>query len=435
MRPLLALPALFLLACTYQPGFDSDEAQVHFYDPDLWSGMGLLGGSFGNEGPLVAGTRFCPELTPTIRERAASNGGTEQVELPLSYLSCFDATVLGPMHLDGDCLVLESAGQLHWTFDVVGCPWTDDDDFAPVADQVTIEIAGPAELQAVLEAPADELAEELYEPGETGWPEDARPEPGGHIGVVAGAWVGFPVVLETLAGAPATFAWGDVLTGDEPAPEADLGYLRVAPLDGELAEVVLDDEPGQVAIIPAADSVTELSLELDGYSWTAATLETVTEADVTSMELVVAWSGSPAAARAVIRTSDGMLVYGAPVEWEVDGPLQVVDAVETFGDTWFPGGDYTIIELVEAWLPASQEPFEVSATLTARWGSWEQTIELEWTQDATLEPEPEDWESEFGDDFDGRPFGGCRCDRPEPPPLLPFMVLLPAVPLLRRRRW
>jgi hypothetical protein len=254
--------------------------------------------------------------------------------------------------------------------------------------------------------------------------------PGGRIGVVAGAWVGFPVVLETLAGDPATFAWGDVLTGDQPAEQADRGYLRVAAVEGDLAEVVLDDEPGQVAIIPAADSVTELSLELDGYSWTAATLETVTEAEAESMELVVAWSGSPAAARAVIRTGDDMLVYGAPVVWEVDGPLLLEDAVESFGDAWFPGGGYTLLELDTSQLPASEQPFELTATLTARWGALEQTIELEWTQAATIEPEPEDWE----DEFNGGGSYGCRCNVPEPPPLLPFMFVLPAVPLLRRRR-
>lgn len=431
MRRLLLLPALLLLACNYQPGFDSEQGQVHFHDPGLWTRLEFFGDVFSNRGPLVAGSRFCPELTPTIRVRDNPDGPNEQVELPLTYLDCFDLTVLGPMHLDGDCFVLEAPGQLYWSIDPVSCPWTDDDEFAPVLDEVTVEIAGPTELTAVLQAAAEEVGELLYEPGEAGWPQDARPEPGGRLGVVAGAQVGFPVVLETLAGDPASFAWGGVLTGDEAAPEADRGFLRVRAVAGEVPEIVLDDVPGQVALVPAADSETELSLELNGYSWTAATLETVTEA--ASMELVVAWDDAPVAARAVIRTADGMLVYGAPVEWEASSPLLLDDPQEVYGDAWFPGADYTLLQLDGSALPAGEVPFPVSATLTARWGDLVQTVELDWLQDATVEPPPEDWED---DDPEGFGFRGCGCDLPEPPPLLPpLMVLLPGVGLLRRQRW
>ncbi len=430
MKNLLLLPALFLLACGYQPGFDSEGGQVHFHDPGLWTGLGLLGDVFANEGPLVAGTRFCPTLTPTTRERERPNGSTEQVELPADYLDCFDLTVLGPVELDGQCFVLEGAGQLHWDIAAQSCSWTGDPDFAPVDDQVTVEIAGPDELQASLQAAAEEVAEELFLPGPDGWPEDARPGPDARIGVVAGAQVGFPVVLETAAGDRAAFAWGGLLEGDEPALDATGGWLRVNNLSGDLPEIVHEDD-GQVALIPSPDSETVLSLELDGHSWTAATLETVTEA--ASLELVVAWSGAPAAARAVIRTDDGMLVYGAPVQWTVTGPLLLEDPQESWGDAWFPGADYTLFQLDEAQLPLSEDPFPVSATLTASWAGLSQTVELEWLQAPTAEAEPEDWEEDdWGDEV--RPID-CSCDLPGPPPLLPFMLLLPALPVLRRGRW
>lgn len=429
-RRLLLVPALFLLACGYQPGFDSEQGQVHFHDTGLWTDLDIFGSVFDNAGPLVAGTRFCPELSPSLRERVGANGSTQQVELPPEYLECFDMTVLGPIQWDGDCFVLEGAGQLHWSITAEACDWSDDPDFAPVDDEVTLEIAGPDELVAVIQRPAEEAAEELFQPGDQGWPEDARPEPGGRIGVVAGAQVGFPVVLETASGERGSFAWGGVLEGDDPVMNATGGWLRVDAVVGDQPELVFEDV-GRVALLPAPDSETEISLELDGHSWNATTLETVTEA--ASMELVVAWSGAPAAARAVIRTEEDMLVYGAPVLWEVTSPLMLEDPQESWGDAWFPGADYTLIQLDQGALPSSEVPFPVSATLTARWGDLVQTIELEWLQDATIQPEPEDWDDE--DDWGNGGGYDCSCDLPGPPPLLPFMFLLPALPILRRRRW
>lgn len=449
MRPFIFLvSALAVADCNVGAGFDSDRGQVHFYDADLW--RSLLPGetAFDNGVPLVEGTRFCPDLSPSVREwENPETGVREKVELPQEYLDCFEIEIDGPVQEEeagdddgewGDdegegqapgCVYLLGSGEVRYEFEPRPCDWSGDEDFAPVEDEAGIEVAAAGSVTARLEPIAEEMAEAWYSPGEGhSWPEDDRPGAGGRIGVVAGERVAFPVVLEDPDGRRVALPWGGLVEGDGPVPDLWQGWLRIEATLGEAPQIAMD-EPGRFGLVPAPDSEVALTLSAGDAEWTVAIMQTVAAAQAASMHLVVAWSGTPAAARAVVRTADGMLVFGVPIEWEAAGPLLLSDATEAWGDAYFPGGDYTLLEVDEQQLAQSDQPQEVEATVTARWGDLEASADLRWTQQPTA-PRT---------DADGRGDGvppiddGCGCDGP--PPLSPLFLALPGVVALRRRKW
>jgi hypothetical protein len=385
-RPLTLLLIPLLAACN-PAGLHTQGDQLILIDDLLFTGLGPDAGPYTGRYPVLQGTRVCFDPTPAGKNIERSSGvftWSQFVTPDLDYLECFEVDWAG-QELDGDgCFVADQRGTVQIDFEAVACAYSESPDFAPVDDFARFQVYAAEVLTARLEPAAERWAEVFLQPTPgTEWPTEDRPSPGGLIGLAAGSLVTFPVVLEQdPAGLPAAYRWGGVLDSQERVPESGRGYVRASTSAGALAQWSSPSE-GLVALEIETDTEVELTLHAGGAQWPVVTIVSVEPEDAATIELVLGWNEYvPFAARALVRDADGMLIYGAPIEWEATGVLSV-QPVEESGLWFFPGGDYTTFTLAEVEGPAT---FEES--ITARWGDRSAVLAVTIEIPAPPVPEP-----------------------------------------------
>jgi len=408
---LLALPAaLCVLVGCPEYDFMSEEDQWKFEEPALVTDA-LEG--FQNDYPVLAGTAICPAVT-------YEGDVPEGFDAAQVRDECVDDTVDGPGSFDGQCLVLQEAGEVTWYLDPTDCP-VQEAGLDLVADRVVFEVADPEGLEAELQQWVEQYAEEALDPIPA-FPQNWTNPPGEPFRVVAGQPVSFYARLRDR-GAGETVAW-----------RSTDGSLSAATLAGDFHK--LDDigDPGWIGLQLDEGAAVDLTLAVGDHEWTAGQLEAVSGDSVTSLEIVAGYlvydegKKLPYGARAVLRDAGGNLVYGAPVQWKVvEGALAVYAG--SYGDEppALPGLDYAAF--ADECVPPSERDGTRSVSLEASYGELSDRVELTW--DAPAVEDDQDWEpSEMCQG------GGCSCStsRSATPPAAGLALAALAILRVCRRR-
>ncbi len=197
----------------------------------------------------------------------------------------------------------------------------------------------------------------------------------------------------------------------------------------------------------------QIRLRIGDDVWTAATVIGVPRDSVESLEIVGAQTviirtdepTGPAAARAVVRDSEGELVFGAPVAWRVQQGLVSLTGPEARGPDFsvfgvrsppLPGPDYVYID--DDCLPPSKRIGRREVSLSASYRDLRDEVTFAWTHDpggtpsewaaadARFEPGPQCPPNDAGCSCASVPGGSTRASG-----TIPFAC---ALALLYRRR-
>jgi MYXO-CTERM domain-containing protein len=390
-----------------------------------------------DRGPVLVDTRICPQLQCGSDVPGCENEDEERLD-PALVADCWVAGVEGPAILDGDCLVVEGAGEVVWRWNVQECA-ANDLGYAPESDLLTLPAVAVDGVTARLESPGDAFALRALEPGpEPAFPDDARVVPGGTVQVLADHEVPFAIVL------------------DHPDHDKPVAWNPGA----WTAEVVTDagdpiaarfDATGVLVVSVPAGVEADVAIVLEQARLPAGRVRGVAEAELASLEVVAGYApggdeendhGPPIGARAIFRAADGTPVFGVPVQWEVqDGAFPVWRGTER---AWGP--DYVALMDEEGRAchrPPEREARTFRGLLVASRGDFEAEVELRWTED----PEHSNLLGEIGDALTqsghrdselcqgpGFPPEGCGCRTTTSPGWAMLAPLLLLLRLRRRRR-
>ena len=380
---LAAPAALCLLVGCPEYDFSSEEEQWTFEDPAIVTDV--LNG-FQNDNALMAGTALCPAVTYQGEAPAGFEPGDVLDE-------CVEHLVEGPGALDGQCLMLQEAGEVTWYLDPTDCP-LQEAGLDLIADRVVFEVADPVGLDAEIQQWVEEYAVEALEPVPA-FPSDWTNPPGEPFRVIAGHPVSFFARLRDPS-SEQTVAW-----------RSTEGALRASAVAGSYQPTEEIGDPGWIGLSLDEGATVDLTLTVGDHEWTAGRLEAVGEDQVASMEIVAGYllleddEKVPYGARAVLRDADGNLLYGAPVQWQVvDGDLAVYAGTLEDESPVLPGLDYAA--LADECVAPSEREGTRTVSLQASYGGLTDRIELTWN--ATSDEDDESWEpSEMCQ------HGGCSC--------------------------
>lgn len=245
----------------------------------------------GRSSPVLGGSTVC--VSPF-----AAHPGKPPV-------SCADLALNGAA-VTGECFALPLSGAA--TLSVT--PAARCEGPLPPADTLEFALASPEGLSADFAFWVEEAVEKGVALGSVRatFPPDWRPAPGASIPVAAGGKLMVAARLRNAEGG--AVAWG---------------ARSAAVVDAKGARVHEDD--GSVALSAAAQ---RYRFEAGGQTWPLPATEAA-EAVAGTLSVVVAHSFDPAVsaeralgARALLRDAQGRVVFGAPVVWELEGPLLAV---------------------------------------------------------------------------------------------------------------
>lgn len=360
-----------------EPVLRTTGAQLELLAPDT-----IVGAcdSIRDVGPVLVGTRVCPTLRCSTDVPGCDLGDDERLDSAL-VTECFVPAVQGPATLDADCLVVEDAGDIVWTFEAQACA-ANDQGYAPTSDGLTLPGVTVDRVTARLESPGDAFALRALDPGPVAsFPEDARIVPGGVVQVLADTEVPLAIVLDhpdhdkPVAWNPS--AWTVELLTDAGDPiDARLSFA------GLLVVNIPDDVEAEVTVVQG-----DVRLP-------AGRVRGVADDELASLEVAAGYApgdddgrhGPPIGARAIFRTDDRAPVFGVPVAWEVtEGAFPAWRGEE---EDWGP--DYVALmdeDGLGCHKPPKRDPRTFHGTVVATHGDLEAEVEFEWTEtpeDASL---------------------------------------------------
>jgi MYXO-CTERM domain-containing protein len=372
LRLPLATTLLLLAACddyiACTPVLKTDNGQLELQDLEA-----VVRGACGRmrePAPLLVGTRWCPVLMCSedqpgcvIDEESGERLATDDVA------ACFDYTVEGATP-DAECLRVDAAGELRWTFAPIDCPALELG-FQPGPDALVLPIVDTAEVFAHLDVPGDAFARRSLTDA------DGKPLPTAlqlSPGAVAYVLADQPVELAAVLTHPDL---GDV--GWNPS-----GFTLHAAVDDAERTIELD-AMGVVSVTLAADEHMELWLERDAETLALGEVEGVAEDELTGLEVIAGFTGNeddpgiPFGARAVARAGE-RIVYGVPVDWAVtEGVLPLWRDPER---PWGP--DYIALvdeDGLRCHAPPEKERKRFRARVRATYETLESEATLEWIED------------------------------------------------------
>lgn len=360
---------------------DSEQGQLGFQDPFDSS----LPEPYVSGDPVVEGSAFCSQVTQWYEgpERACVAISATPQEW---FDPCWQRRVEGPaQETGGGCLQLSQPGDVTWSFEPRECAIdVESPDFGP--DALTFDVRPVASMQARMLWWFEERAESLASPG----PEPAFPTD----------WLD-PIGVEVRVAGSGEF-WPSLALREPGVSEA------VAYTDGRVRGEAVDGDPAFTndGLFGAGVQLTpgeraRLDLELPAGTVEGPTILGVQESEVASFSLVAAYEpardgapwGSPLGVRAILRDSEGGLLRGASMQWDVRGDAELS---QTSGDVLILGTSCT---------PPEAGSGEQTATVVAGFSGLEQTLELRWPS----RPCEDFSEDPFSPDPEPLDFGICAC--------------------------
>lgn len=360
---------------------DSEQGQLGFQGPFDSS----LPAPYASGDPVVEGSAFCSEVLQWYE-------GPERTCVAISaapeewFDPCWQRRVEGPAEEANDgCLQLRGPGDVTWSFEPQECELdVETPDFGP--DALNFDVRPFASMQARMLWWFEERAESQASPGpEPAFPDDWLDPLGAEIRVA-----GFGEFWPTLALRE---------PGVSEAVAYTQGLVRGTAVDGD--PVFTQNGPFGTSVQLSPGERARLDLELPAGTVEGPTLVGVQESDVASVSLVAAYEpardgepwGAPLGVRAILRDSEGGLLRGASMEWDVRGDAELS---QMSGDVLILGTSCT---------PSEAGSGDQTATVVAGIAGLEQTLDLRWTS-RVCEDLPED---PFSPDPEPLDFGICAC--------------------------
>ncbi len=359
MRATLGAASLVASGCD---PLVSDEEQLEFHNP--FRGRGEVLSGFESGDAVVAGSRFCPQITRML------SVDVEQSD----FDDCFALSAEGPALIDADdCIQFEDASGLAvLRMSSQTCPFG-----------LAVEPLADDSLRFAVTEPASAQLDyfrldRAFADGAPVQVDAELPPPSAGPFRLVGASA---MALEFSDAAGAGLYWTD----DAVELERD-----GQPLELQGDNVQLDP--------PAADpfSITARVGASQG-GFTLGPFEAATASEAATLELfpIITQSGDslvPEAVRAVVRDAEGRVLYGAPVEWELTrGELALTP--DPLSDPPPPPSAPLIGDLIAAADACEPPPTgrarERSATISAAIGQASASIELVWER-APVEADDEE---------------------------------------------
>ena len=377
-RYLLSVLILAATGCRTST-FKSEGNQWKFTDNDLvltaWSG-------FSNEGPILAGTRICPEVDYMGDTPKDAKGND------LFGACTTQAVDGGVVQADGDalCFSLDLPGPVTLSVTPQVCP-ANDQGFVPRPDRFLFQVVGPDAVRATVEQWPEVFALAAYRASEgESFPPDLLNPEGEVFRVMAGQEVLLFVKLVTVADGTAV-AWR--------GPD---GGLSLVPATA--ATTTSNPTAGWITMRLAEGATADLQLRVGDHTWVGGKVQAVDARAPASLTLVPAYQHDdekpftkPAGIRAVVRDKDGHAIYGVPVQWTVaKGPLDLVPGpnLQEDNDNWLPGADYAFLS--DACIPPWKKKGKKKARIEASYGTLSATADLVWVPARKTEPKRKyDW--------------------------------------------
>jgi hypothetical protein len=383
-------PAALLAAVGCQAQFHSEEGWWAFEDAQL---VAQPHTGFGDDESVLAGTAVCP--SPHWQGEEIEGWDAEAL-----FAECV-AQALGEgarfVEEEGlDCVLLEEPGEREWTLEPADCgaPWVEGEEL--VSDRVLFQVVGAEGVSAHVDQWPEREAMEGLELEPAGLLDEALLVAEGEAFLLLQDQ---PVLLFPRL-------W-DEARQEAVAWRAGDGEVLVERAAGTVERLEELEEPGWVGLRLGAGAEAELWLEVRGERWLAGTVRAAAPEDVVSLELLAAYIPyeegtalrTPWAARAVLLDGQGRPVFGAPVDWSVDGETELVLDPGVEASPRFPGGGYSWV--LDACTPPSRQVGDHAATLHASYGALRDSLELSWTIDEANADDDEGWSR------DERCAGGC----------------------------
>lgn len=340
MKPL---PLLLLAACT--PTWNTNDGWLSIQAP----GMVDLGIA-GTANRVLTGTTVSPVLV------CASECPEGLVDVD----ACFDQAVSGEVTGDPEAgeITFEGEGGVTWTFTPTRCD-ASDLGYEPGRDRLDLVVAPASWPGGTFASPIEGAMASAVSAG------TARATlPTGWVPATGEPWLLLENETATLF---------PRLVGPDSLPvawQSSTAILESVPFDG----VSLTMDEGRVATTLQAGAAASIALVLTAGTFDLGQVQAIAATEATSLEIVPVYVDNekggedPAGARAVLWSSAGKPIYGAPTEWTVDGGL--------VAGAQLSSGDY--VTLTDCLAP-SEASGPRTATLTATWGSLSATTTLSWT--------------------------------------------------------
>lgn len=349
-----------LLPCACDVDLYSESGRLGFKDPGL---IALYAFPFESGGAIASGSRVCPLFA-----------GSYQQQFGQHVESCFDTSVTGPAHLDGECIEIDAPGTAIWSLDrnASNC-------VSPVeSDRVVFRSVPLDEVRTEEGFAFERFGIEMGEVVDGAEPPDDWITPGGEtLLVAAGVMVDlFAMLREKRTGEEVAWGYGRLMV-PKGTVEDHAADFKLSVEEGERAEVwITVDEASSPPLIVEGVPVSDLG-----------DLEIVPLCMVGNDDVGDWWF------RAMARDRAGRPVRGVPVSWSLEGDGEFR---RFFATPINP--DYIAMEA-----PDNVEEDEVLRTIVrATLGEQVAEVELSWTPSSCSEPEEVPEEEELS----GR---GCTC--------------------------
>lgn len=435
MSHLRRVPKLLLMAMLSSSCFPvspvSEGGTLTLRSTGVSGGLDPLGG-FTAHDTILAGTLLCPDVAcrGDCPAPVAEDGG-EDAEV---VSDCFNTTVSGAALLEGRCIRLAGDGVLDWGFTPTPCA-ANERAYAPLPDHFIFTSIDPGRVRARVVSALEILAQREIDAVDGLVRLDA-PD------TLPADWSARGP-LQVFADRPITLPLGLIDESDN--------EVMFRPDDAAL-ELLGDDGIGvwsASAVAPlvtiAAGSSATLALTVNGARFPMPPVTGVGVGALTDLS-VVRFRAPPSDARSaqtfvmrgIVRTSDGAMVIGAPIQWRVregrialDPSVAIYDGRTFLTDASDKPPDVEWAAAVDCQAPPGPEAAaeERSAIVEARIDGLSTTFSLQWTvaaapsaaardafRPSSLCPRPE----------------GCSCrTQTTPPALLGALVLFGVA---RRRR-
>ncbi len=409
----LALAGLGLAACDQPPEYRTAEGQLGVVLDEL---SGEIIERPAGHVDVVVGSTICAELqgwfTGDGREFHVRRAEQDDAWLR----ECFDFSAGPGATLEGTCMTLDVAGETALEMMAKDCKLTDvegpefRDDRLPVASHA-IE-----DLVLTYDDPTLRALHSGLDPGPAGEFAPARQRPAG-------------APLRVLADGSFTVFVQPVLAVD---PTRTVAFTEGTPR--AVTEDTLDSfaalPDGTAVIELAVDASTLIALDLPAGSLTGDEIRGVDPSMAAAMELLVGYEkcrecadgyGAPQLALAVIRDRDGGRLFGANVDFTLEG----------VAGTLLPVGVEGVVSFQGACTDAEGD--ERSATLRASYGQLAASAGIEYV--CPDEDDSWDWDVEIVDDSqEDLDLLGCGCSTNDDGPGATGLLAVVLTLATRRRR-
>jgi MYXO-CTERM domain-containing protein len=414
---LLGVAALAVAACDQPPDYVTAEGQIGL-------ALGEVDGEIierpAEHVDIVVGSTICVEMQGWFTADGSEFHIRGEEEDDAWLRECFDLAAGPGATIDGACMTMDVAGETALEMTAKACELTDAEGPEFRDDRLPIAAHAIEDLVLTYEDPILRTIHLELDPG----PADA-------FGPAPLRPVGEP--LRVVADGSYTVFPQPALAVDPSRTIAFTGGTARAVTEFTLDSFTANLD-GTAVIDLGLDQNARIALDLPAGSLTGDEIRGVDPATAVSMELVVGYQkcadcstgyGAPSHAIAIVRDADGARLFGADVEFSLDGEAGNLSAAGAEGVVAFED------------VCTDAEGDERSATLNASYGQLVASASLEYVC-----PEADDlqgWDVETVDDdqedLDLDLFGcGCSTDDRGPGASALFAVVFVLAARRRRRR-